>query len=81
MRLPWAGGLGLMVVLRLASTAYALDRQRVRLSSSDVRRRRDRSASEFVRLPKRMVRFGTSAEVCAYLRAELAGLVDVGLLY
>ncbi|WP_256993479.1 hypothetical protein [Rhodococcus sp. 06-418-5] len=51
------------------------------VTTSDVRRRQAGLPSEFTRLPMRMVRAATAADVYAHPRAELARLTDLGLLH
>ena len=51
------------------------------MTTSDVRRRQTGIPPEFARLPMRMVRAATAADVYAHPRAELARLTDLGLLH
>ncbi|WP_346772982.1 type IV toxin-antitoxin system AbiEi family antitoxin domain-containing protein [Rhodococcoides fascians] len=51
------------------------------MTTSDVRRRQAGLPPEFARLPMRMVRAATAADVYAHPRAELARLTDLGLLH
>ncbi|WP_306305361.1 type IV toxin-antitoxin system AbiEi family antitoxin domain-containing protein [Rhodococcoides yunnanense] len=51
------------------------------MSTSAVRRRQTGLPPEFARLPMRMVRAGTAAQVYAHPRAELTRLTDLGLLH
>ena len=51
------------------------------MTTSDVRRRQAGLPPEFARLPMRMVRAATAADVYAHPRAELARLTDSGLLH
>jgi hypothetical protein len=53
----------------------------VTVTSSDVRRRQTGLPPEFARLPMRMVRAVTAAQVYAHPRPELARLTDLGLLH
>ena len=51
------------------------------MTTSDVRRRHAGLPPAFARLPMRMVRAATAADVYAHPRAELARLTDLGLLH
>ncbi|WP_373270539.1 type IV toxin-antitoxin system AbiEi family antitoxin [Rhodococcus sp. 1163] len=51
------------------------------MTTSDVRRRQTGLPPEFARLPMRVVRAATAADVYAHPRAELARLTDLGLLH
>jgi predicted transcriptional regulator of viral defense system len=51
------------------------------VTTSDVRRRHAGLPPAFARLPMRMVRAATAADVYAHPRAELARLTDLGLLH
>ena len=51
------------------------------MTTSNVRRRQTGLPPEFARLPMRMVRAATAADVYAHPRAELARLKDSGLLH
>ncbi|MET4046704.1 putative transcriptional regulator of viral defense system [Rhodococcus sp. UYP5] len=51
------------------------------MTSGDVRRRQAGLPPEFARLPMRVVRAATAADVYAHPRAELARLTDLGLLH
>ena len=51
------------------------------MTASNVRRRHTGLPPEFARLPMRMVRAATAAQVYAHPRAELARLMDLGLLH
>ncbi|MDJ0392389.1 hypothetical protein QMK17_03445 [Rhodococcus sp. G-MC3] len=51
------------------------------MTTSNVRRRQTGLPPEFARLPMRMVRAATAADVYAHPRAELSRLTDLGLLH
>jgi predicted transcriptional regulator of viral defense system len=51
------------------------------VTTRDVRRRQSGLPPAFARLPMRMVRAATAADVYAHPRAELARLTDLGLLH